>query len=87
MLKSKSRVGHIIQEFREVLLFSCPETLGRQGIGNIEFIQVKKKFKYYLIFYLDVVYYYGLLLFLKSLECIALNVQDEEILFQKVVTL
>jgi hypothetical protein len=33
-------VTYIIQEFGEVLLFSCPETLGRQGIENMKFIHV-----------------------------------------------
>jgi hypothetical protein len=33
-------VTYIIQEFGEVLLFSCPETLGAQGIGIMKFIQL-----------------------------------------------
>ncbi|MCM3118073.1 ABC transporter permease, partial [Neobacillus sp. MER 74] len=33
-------VTYIIQEFGEVLLFSCLETLERQGIGNMKFIHL-----------------------------------------------
>jgi hypothetical protein len=33
-------VTYIIQEFGEVLLFSCLGTLGGQGIGNTKFIQL-----------------------------------------------